>query len=118
MATYIGRYEINEVIEDGDMVKISFIEHDEVEMKRALMDILISDEPNQQADITSLTRHVLATKYLLDMSELGLDSMTVLQVSNGLGVLVENLIEQAIGEKFGCTGSNDIPLESIVNNIK
>lgn len=112
---YIGELKIKgtKKLENG-LVEVSFKNHSSIELKQELLDIIQSEEKHS-GEATDVIVHILSTKYLSELSDLGLDFMMVDFIGTGMKTLAHNLREEAIGKAFGCNGALDIKLEKLIS---
>lgn len=111
---YIGESEIKEVIGDGEDLTIKFEEGTEdITMKQELFE-MIAKEGKGKGTVTDVVRFIFATKFLKEMSDLGLEYYMVENVAVGMGTLLHNMREEAISKHFECAGSLNIPLEKLI----
>lgn len=111
---FIGEKEIKEIEHsgDGDCV-VLFMDESQSKISEKMLDFIQSDV-EQKGTITDVVRMKLASKYLQDMADFGLENNMVEQVSMGMQTLAHNLREEAIGKALGCTGALDIKLSKLI----
>jgi len=111
---YIGRYEISALVDDGDNFIVNFKDHDPLTLKKELFEIVARDVKNKDAGITDIVNHVLATKFLSELADYGLEYYMVEAVGMAMRTLAHNAREQAIREKFECSGGDAIRLDQLI----
>ena len=110
---YIGDIEIKKSMEDGDMVEIT-LENDEIiRMNPELFD-MIKTETKINQPYHYLINSVLATKFLEEMANYGLEYSYVGQVSQAMVNLVFNLRDDSVAKKFGVEFPDEIKLNDII----
>jgi len=112
---YLGDKKVKKQSEDGETIIATLDDDRVVRLHKDLFDT-ISTTKKQEGTITDLINHHLAAKYLLDMSNLGLEVVMIESVASAMSVLTHNLREEAIGRAFKCTSSLDIKLSSIIES--
>jgi len=123
---FIGRFEIDHIEELTDSTsKVVFVStdnedgsktltHEDAVLHPDLLDIVKSETKLEDADVTDIVRHKLATYILTELSDLGLSFEMLFSVTDGAQTLASNLREKKIGEAFGCASSRDIPLTKLL----
>jgi len=114
--SFIGDKKVKSAItsKDKSTVEVSF-KHEEptITLNKKLYDQIISEKQGR-GNVTDAINHLLATKFILELSELGLNFNMIEAVSAAMNVLAYNLREDLIRKTFDCTGANDIQLNKIV----
>ena len=112
---YIGDRKIKGVLDNEDgTVKIGFKDGGvDVTLKKNLFEI-IKSEDKRNGNITDMVNHVLATKFLMEMSEYGLEYYMAENIGVAMHTLVHNLREEKIGKVFDCSGANSILLSKLL----
>ena len=118
MSQYIGDKKLKGTLELplGD-IKVMFKNNTDVTMKKNLFDIIVHND-KRVGDITDRVRLVLSTKFLSEMAEYGLEFYMISQVGQGMETLAHNLREEKISKAFGCAGTNDISIETLLEAEK
>jgi len=113
--TYIGEKQIKEVEHHNEDVHIFFKgEKEPVVMKDDLYKMIVS-EGKREGDIMDSVRHMLSTKFLAEMSDLGLEFYMIDHITQGMQTLIHNLREAAIGKAFESNGALDIKIEKLLD---
>jgi len=115
MAKYIGEKKIKgtEKLEDG-RVKVMFKDNTEIEMNKNLFDLAAHDD-KRDGGVTDRVRLLLSTKFLSEMAEYGLEFYMISQIGQGMETLGHNLREEKISKAFGCAGTNDIGIKTLLD---
>ena len=112
---FVGEKKIKGILEEKDgKVKIGFKDGSaDIVMNKNLFDIIKSDEKGKGL-VTDHVRHVLSTKFLLDMSDYGLDIGMVDHIGIGMKTLAHNMREDLIRKTFDCNGADNITLKQLI----
>lgn len=94
-------------------LRVSFKDGEELTMNENLYNICVHDD-KRDGGVTDRVRLVLATKFLQEMADYGLGFYMVSTIGQGMETLAHNLREEKISKMFGCEGTNDIALETIL----
>lgn len=115
--TFIGDKEVKETTHnDNGWITIHFKDKgsDPLEMKQELFE-LISRPVANEGSITDVVSHCLASKYLAELSDYGLEFYMVDHISQSMRTLAHNLREGAIGRAFSSTGALDMKLNKLID---
>ena len=113
---YIGEKKIKGTSFDGNgRVKITFKgDVNEIEMNTNLFE-QIKLKKEGKGSVTDAVNHLLATKFLLELSAYGLEFYQVEGISMSMKVLVHNLREELFRKTFDCSGAEGISLDKIID---
>lgn len=118
---YIGEYKIKGVKEEDGVATVSYKDRKKTPtvLNANLLELLRSPEPIKGGEsyITDATVNLLATKFIAEMADLGLDIGMVAHVSQGMNTLAHNLREEAIAKAFDCAGGLDIKLTKLIVDL-
>jgi hypothetical protein len=103
----LGEFDVGE-----GMVKLVFEGHPEITMSRKLYDIIVLDK-KYNGNVTDRISTTLATKFLKEMADYGMEINMVPNVVSFMGNLAHNLREELLKRTFG-RGGNDLPLSLII----
>ncbi len=115
---YIGDKKIKGTEDIGDgKVKVMFKDNTEGSMNKNLFDMIVHDDKRKGGTIDRV-RLVLATKFLEEMAELGLDYYMVSHIGEGMRTLLHNLREETVGKVFGCSSLDEISITKLLSDYK
>ncbi len=112
---YIGEKKIRGTknVQDETMIKVTFKDSSEVELKRKLYDIIVR-ESKGNGTFTDCVNTYLASKFICELAEYGLELGDVPSIAQSIGNYVHNLQENKISEMFKVTGIHRIKLSDII----
>ena len=112
---YIGEKKIKGVLDlpEGE-VKVMFKDGEDITINKNLLDI-IQSEDKRQGGVTDAVRMVLATKFLQECADYGLEFYMLGHIGQGMETLAHNLREEAFGKAFDCQGLNGIKISKLLN---
>jgi len=115
--SFIGEKEIKEVEQnDSGAVTVHFKERNSepLTINSELLELIARPVKNEGSIVDVIT-HCLASKYLAELSDYGLEFYMVEHVTQGMRTYAHNLRETAIGRAFGCSGALDMTLDQLTD---
>jgi len=115
---WIGEYKIKGVFDakDKKFKTVSFKnEHPDVTLQKDLYDMVVREEKGR-GNVTDAVNHVLATKFLAEMAEYGLEHYMAANIGTAMQTLAHNMREELIKKTFNCTGGDSIPLSKLMQD--
>jgi len=116
MPQFIGSKEIKKTEKEEKTIKVFFSDEEFVILNNNLFDLIVRDKSNK-GDVDDTINYILSLKFLLDMSDYGLNVMQSANVSRSIETLSNNNMQSAIAKKFDVDSHFDIKLEQIFNTI-
>lgn len=113
---YIGESEILMTMtnpKNNKEVLIEFKNSKKLNMSKKLYELIVKEEKGN-GDVTSAVYAYVAQKILLDLADYGFEKIEVISIADALGVLINNLANNKIGEKFDCAGPDRIKLSDLL----
>lgn len=118
MNKYIGDKKIKGTLELPDgRITVMFKDGSDTDMNKNLFDICVHDD-KRNGTVTDRVILVLATKFLSELAEYGLEFYMISNIGQGMDTLAHNLREEKISKAFGCLGTNDIKIETLLEQDK
>lgn len=112
---YIGQYKIKKATHNPDgTTTVTFQKKTEVTLARGLFELVASEEPLANAEITDAITHTIAVKFLDELANYNLDYYFVKTIGTKLEVLAHNLREDLIRRTFDCSGGDAISLKKLL----
>jgi len=113
---FIGENKIKDSKEVDGVVTVSFKhDHPTVELQKNLFDMIVS-EKKDRGTITDKINFVVATKFILELSDYGLEFNAVDNISASMQTLAHNLRENLFTKSFkGSGGSLGIKLSELLD---
>ena len=113
MQKFIGENKIRMEADAGDgMVKLTFDSHPDIVISKKLYDVVVANK-QFNGNVSDRICTTLATKFLTEMADYGLEINMVPNVVAFMGNLAHNLREELFKRTFG-KGGNDLPLSLII----
>jgi len=114
---YIGEVEIKKVIDKNDTEVTLEFEDDipNLDINKELFENLKKDKVGR-GTITDNVNHLIATKFLMELSDYGLEYYMVENVTTAMKVLAHNMREDLIRKTFDCSGGDAILLSKLVED--
>ena len=111
---WIGEQKIKAEIDltDGN-VNVQFKDNTEIVINNELLK-LIKHKEKRVGFVTDAVRNILATKFLSEMADYGLDMSMVNTIAIGMETLAHNLRNEAISRKFGVSGIDVLLLTQLL----
>lgn len=119
MSLYIGEKKIKGVLDQKDgTVKVGFKDNSpDIILGRGLYN-LVKKSVKGKGDVTDTVRHLLATKFLMEMADYGLEFYMVEHISQGMATLAHNLREDLFSKTFDCVGMNGITINKLIGHAE
>lgn len=115
---WIGERKIKSIIDQPDgSVNVSFKDSHEININKELLKVIRTKKKGKGL-VTDVTRHVLATKFLMEMAEYDLDFGMVEHIAQGMHTLAHNMREDLFSKSFDCAGANNIKLKKLIGNYE
>ena len=113
---YIGKYEIESTKHvDETFVEVTLKDHVSVKLHETLLDLVSSEKPLENAEVTDAVTHVLAAKFCGELGKYNLDFYMARMIGEKMGILCHNLREQLLSKTFNCSGGDQIPLKTVID---
>lgn len=114
---FIGDKKIKKVSdEDGEgNVIVEFKHEPSVEIKKKLFDQIVKDKQGR-GNITDAINFLFAVKFLMELSENGLEFYFVDGIGVSMKTLAHNLREELFRKTFDCTGGDAIALDKLMED--
>ena len=110
---FVGEYEVKSLEHDGDETIVTLKGHDDITINDELLTLIMRPVKNE-GSVTEAITHVLASKYLSELADYGLELYMIDSITQGMRTYAHNLREEAIGKAFDCTGALDIRLDKLM----
>ena len=111
---WIGERKIKSIIDQPNgSVNVSFKDGHEVNLNKNLLKVIRTNKKSNGM-VTDVIRHILSTKFLMEMSEYDLDFGMVEHIAQGMHTLAHNMREDLFSKSFDCSGANGIKLKLLI----
>ena|SRR3972149_4863509 len=112
--SYIGDKKIKELERTGiNLVNVEFEDGNKIKIHNDLLEMIVRPVKNESS-VTDTIIHLIATKFVAELADYGLEFYLVNNIARGMETLAHNLREEAVGKAFGCTGNLDIRLNELI----
>lgn len=111
---FIGEKEIKLTLdEEGDKIKVEFVDESSIILNKNLFELIKKEEKGRGNEYDAIG-HVMAVRFLADLSNFGLEFWQVENIGVRAETLAHNLREEKVGKIFGCNGLRDIKINDLI----
>jgi hypothetical protein len=114
---YIGEKEIKATFDEGDSIKVEFVDEPSCSIDKKLFEIIKSEEKGV-GNVTDATVHYFSKLFLAQLAEYDLEMYMIEGVSQGIRTLAHNLREGLISKTFKCDGALGIKLKTLIEGFE